>query len=123
MNPMLQADATMPGIPGKKDLQHCPRCKSDKIYSSRTRSKWEVWRKEITGKRVYRCHECDWRGWGPDTGPHFSREQIDSSVIAIADAPNLKDTLLARGERRSRDIDLGKLDEAFPVRQDAAEKG
>jgi hypothetical protein len=99
-------------------MHHCPSCKSDRIHSSRTRSRWETWRKEITGKRAYRCHQCGWRGWGADSGPRFSAEQLDSASRAMApDPPNLKETLLAR-EETSRKFDLGELDAAMPKRSD-----
>ena len=41
-------------------MQTCPRCKSAKLQRSRSRSKWEVWRKEITHKRPFRCADCGW---------------------------------------------------------------
>jgi hypothetical protein len=50
----------------------------------------------------------------PDSGPHFSAAQIESSSRAIApDPPNLKETALAPEDRRPREIDLSDLDSGF----------
>jgi predicted RNA-binding Zn-ribbon protein involved in translation (DUF1610 family) len=104
-------------------MHQCPKCKSDKIHFSRSRSKWESWRKKVTGKRPYRCPDCGWRGWGPDTGPRFSREELESSSLAVApDPPNLKDTPLAREERRPMKLDLGELDNVIPPRREPAKQ-
>ena len=46
----------------------CPNCKSAAGHRSRSRSRWERWRKEITGKRPYRCDQCGQRWWAPDEG-------------------------------------------------------
>ncbi len=102
-------------------MQPCPRCKSDKVHLSRTRSKWEAWRKEITGKRPFRCRDCGWRGWAPESGPYFSPDEVESASRAVVpDPPNLKETALAREERPPQEVDLGKLDEAIPGKPDAA---
>jgi len=104
-------------------MRRCPRCGSDRIHFSRTRSGWEAWRKQITAKRPYRCSDCGWRGWGVDSGPLFSPDVIEASFRAMApDPPNLKETALAREEREVRDVDLSELDSAIPQRSDAAEK-
>lgn len=93
-------------------MHHCPKCQSQDIHRSRTRTKWETWRKEITGKRPYRCHECGWRGWGVDLGPKFGDEELQTASRALApEAPNLKGTVLAREERRT-EVDLHDLDTA-----------
>ena len=96
-------------------MSHCPLCKSDNIRRSRTRSRWERWRKEITGKRPYRCRECSWRGWLPvglgDTLEARSRRDAP-------DPPNLRGTLLARSNPRLT-FDVKQLDEFHgPVNKD-----
>ena len=106
---------------GNRHMHQCPRCTSDRIHFSRTKSTWEAWRRKITGKRPYRCPGCAWRGWAPDSGPRFSPDEVDAASRAIApDPPNLEDTVFARAERRPQDIDLGHLDAAMPGRQDPA---
>ena len=96
-------------------MDHCPKCKSEKIHFSRSKSRFEIWRKRITGKRPYRCFDCGWRGWAPDMGPRFSADVIDSSSRAIApEPPNLKETALAPEPRRREDIDFQQLDRAIP---------
>jgi hypothetical protein len=76
-------------------MHHCPKCKSEEVRFSRSKSRWETWRKGITGKRPYRCRDCGWRGWAPDSGPRFTAAEIDFSSRAIAaDPPNLTETAL-----------------------------
>jgi DNA-directed RNA polymerase subunit RPC12/RpoP len=99
-------------------MNHCLKCHSDKVHPSRSRSKWDKWRRRITGKRPYRCPHCGWRGWAPDSGPHFSADEIASSSRAIApDPPNLKETALAPDNRRVREIDLADLDSAILIQK------
>ena len=86
---------------------HCPKCHSENVRRSRTRSRWERWRKEITSKRPYRCRACNWRGWLragiiPDSDRSGRRR-------TPSEAPNLRGTRLARTEKRPT-IDLKKLD-------------
>jgi hypothetical protein len=66
-------------------MQKCPKCGSDRIYRSRAKTTWEGWRKKITGKRPYRCHACNWRGWAVDTGPKFTdlEKQIAERAMAL----------------------------------------
>lgn len=99
----------------------CPQCKSESAHRSRSRSRWERWRKEITGKRPYRCPDCGWRGWAPDEGPQFSDVERAVAERALApEPPNLAGTALARDNNPPREIDLDSLDaeraaEAEPV--------
>jgi hypothetical protein len=95
-------------------MRVCPKCKSDTVHLSRTKSKWEVWRKELTAKRPYRCSACgwrEWRAWTPDSEWQFS---FDSRAVGT-DPPSLKQAVLARAEWRPQDLDLSKLDEAIPM--------
>lgn len=85
---------------------HCPKCNSENVRRSRTRSRWERWRKEITSKLPYRCRACNWRLWLragiiPDSDGRERRRRA-------ADPPNLRGTLLARNDKRPT-IDLKKL--------------
>ena len=88
-------------------MPHCPNCNSTDLRRSHTRSRWERWRKEITGKRPYRCRACQWRGWkriglGDDAPSSTARAKVP-------DPPNLRGTALARHDSRAR-IDLKELD-------------
>jgi len=88
----------------------CPKCGSGNVHRSRSRSRWETWRKEITGKRMFRCHDCSWRGWGADEAP--TAADVEREAAARGDAPeppNLKDTGLARNDQREP-IDIKRLD-------------
>jgi hypothetical protein len=86
------------------------------LRRSPTRSRWERWRKEITGKRPYRCRMCRWRGWKPigigeaDLGSSEGRP-------APPDPPNLKGTLLARGTQRLA-VDVKELDRFHSLDRD-----
>ena len=96
-------------------MQHCLKCKSPDLHHSRTKSKWERWRKEITGRRPFRCPTCGWRGWGFDSGPVYSDAAREAAERALApDPPNLKFTALSRVESVRKDIALAELDTLPP---------
>ena len=83
----------------------CGKCKSARLHRSRSRSQWERWRKQITGKVVFRCGACGWRGWA------FDADLVSAAPAAPAtfpEPPNLRDSPLARTERG--DIRLEELD-------------
>jgi hypothetical protein len=102
---------------------HCPRCDSHKVQCSRVRFRWEVWRRQVTGKRPYRCFNCGWRGWALDAGPSFSPDQTDAASRAMRpDPPTLKDVSLARETSQLADVDLSKLDRDISSRREAAPK-
>jgi hypothetical protein len=44
----------------------CPKCGSNRIHQSRSRNAWERFRRGFTVRRIFRCHACNWRGWGDD---------------------------------------------------------
>jgi DNA-directed RNA polymerase subunit RPC12/RpoP len=91
-------------------MTQCPKCKSENIHRSRPRARWEKWRKKITGKRPFRCHECGWRGWDIDRGPKFGDEAADLAARVLAPVPpNLKGTALARDEQPAS-VNLEQLD-------------
>ena len=87
-------------------MGRCPKCRSEDVRRSRTRSRWERWRKEITGKRPYRCRRCNWRGWLLIDPSEIDRATRRSMA---PDPPNLKGTLLARSSKAPR-VDLKDLD-------------
>ena len=81
----------------------CPSCTASAVYRSRARGRAEMLRKRVTEKRVYRCHECGWRGWltvvedvaplpaaAPVDVPDFDsidaviRATVSSSTVALA---------------------------------------
>jgi hypothetical protein len=51
-------------------MPNCPKCGSE-THRSRARGVWERFRKQLTCKRPYRCHNCEWRGWAEGWGPKF----------------------------------------------------
>jgi hypothetical protein len=92
-------------------MQHCPTCKSDDIIRSRTRSRWERWRKEITEKRPFRCQGCGWRGWGVDSGPRPGEvERRVTPRFLAPEPPNLRNTSLWGESARPRSTSLVVLD-------------
>jgi hypothetical protein len=94
----------------------CPKCKSAHVHRSRTKSRWEAWRKDITGKRPYRCRACGWRGWAIDSGPKFGDIEKELAERALApEPPNLKGIVLSREESRGTDVSLAELDTLTPI--------
>lgn len=92
-------------------MSHCPNCNSTNLRRSPTRSRWERWRKEITGKRPYRCRGCQWRGW---KAIGLNDSDLARSNAATPDPPNLRGTLLARPDPRLH-MDLKELDHFHTV--------
>jgi len=43
----------------------CPSCGALRLFRSRHRGFYESLRKQLSGKRPFRCHKCGWRGWLP----------------------------------------------------------
>jgi hypothetical protein len=75
------------------------------------RSRWEAWRNEITGKRIYRCPACSWRGWSADTGPtSMEGRRLAAERAQAPEPPNLKGTALSRDNSPPSKIDLELLD-------------
>jgi hypothetical protein len=96
-------------------MEHCPKCKSVEIHRSRAKTRFEEWRKYVTGKRPYRCHACGWRGWAPDLGPRFGDEEVELATRAMApEPPNLKGTALMRDEAQAS-VSLEDLDTLEPT--------
>ena len=58
----------------------CPRCGSKRFYRSRHRTAWELWRKKISERRLYRCHTCQWRGWLNDSFYVPTSERIKNAI-------------------------------------------
>lgn len=97
----------------------CPKCQSLSVHRSRSRNPWERWRKEITGKRPYRCADCGWRGWAPDQEPSFSDEERSAAERTVTpDPPNLAGTPVARADTPPRAVDPDALDAHGPTMQD-----
>jgi FlaA1/EpsC-like NDP-sugar epimerase len=43
--------------------QPCPACQSSSLHRSRARTLAERMRRSYSDKRLFRCADCDWRGW------------------------------------------------------------
>jgi UDP-GlcNAc:undecaprenyl-phosphate GlcNAc-1-phosphate transferase len=56
--------------------QPCGSCGSRNVHRSKARSLYERYRKLHTQKRLFRCHDCGWRGWlFPLEGPSAPLEE------------------------------------------------
>jgi hypothetical protein len=89
-------------------VAHCPKCNSKDLRLSHTRSRWERWRRDITGKRPYRCRACQWRGWkSAGLGDDAPASTLRANV---PDPPNLRGTAFARPDSDTRKINLKDLD-------------
>jgi hypothetical protein len=94
-------------------MYECPKCGSSNLYRSKARNRWEQWRKQITAKRPFRCHQCNWRGWGDDFGPRFGELEREMAFEALAPlSPDLtRDSGRSNQEPRP-EPDLANLDAA-----------
>ena len=94
-------------------MHSCPRCASGKVHRSRPRSRWEILRKSLTLKRVFRCHACGWRGWAVDLGPAYGHREGGANSSGAAadaeDAENFDETAPARPEQPA-ELDINSLD-------------
>jgi FlaA1/EpsC-like NDP-sugar epimerase len=43
--------------------QPCPKCGSNRLHRSRARSLTERVRRNFSARRLFRCDDCEWRGW------------------------------------------------------------
>lgn len=51
------------GIGKHRHSTRCPSCGEFALHRSHARTLYEGLRKKVTSKRIFRCHDCDWRGW------------------------------------------------------------
>jgi hypothetical protein len=91
----------------KLPVSLCPKCNSQDVRRSQTRSRWERWRKEITGKSPYRCRRCSWRGWLTADLSELDSARRKSNA---PEPPNLRGTQLARADKMPR-LDVKELDQ------------
>ncbi len=53
-------------IPHHRQSRHgrkCPACGRSTLFRSHSKNLAERVRKKMTSRRIYRCHNCNWRGW------------------------------------------------------------
>ena len=43
--------------------QPCPHCGSSRLHRSRARNLPERVRRNFSARRLFRCDDCEWRGW------------------------------------------------------------
>ncbi|MFZ1731702.1 MAG: hypothetical protein WBQ23_12640 [Bacteroidota bacterium] len=67
----------------------CPKCNAPALLRSHAQSRLEHKRKQMTGKRPWRCHVCDWRGWFDETALQYpaSAKKPLPPEIAGSDVP------------------------------------
>lgn len=85
-------------------MDTCPKCNSKRVHRSRTRSAFERFRRDLTGKVPFRCEDCGWRGWAADTGP----------VSGHGGTPPFRE--------QEHDLDLRTLDSEVPRNQEREKK-
>jgi hypothetical protein len=84
----------------------CPHCESANIHRSKTRSVFERVRRRLTHKRLHRCHDCGWRGWGEETIEMAKvARSPDESRDEDGVRPEELDALFPPRERRRLDED------------------
>lgn len=78
-------------------MLRCPKCQSSEIHRTPTSSKWARLRRRLTSKRPHLCETCGWRGWGEETGPKFTPEQIELASRAFDEPLDVAQQLEALG--------------------------
>ena len=62
----------------------CPKCGQQTLRRSRSKSKFEVFLKRIKSinpYRLYRCHNCTWRGWMSKVRANGQRRMIFKNIM------------------------------------------
>jgi FlaA1/EpsC-like NDP-sugar epimerase len=92
---LLQADAIAAAAALQASSDHpmeqpCPRCRSMRLHRSRARSLSERVRRNFSARRLFRCDECEWRGWliplefaDPDATPATATPDLVSLDEAV----------------------------------------
>ena len=61
----------------------CPHCgKTERVHRSHARGTIENFIKTVTPYKIYRCHDCNWRGW-VIPGTHGTKLSSHSYKAAI----------------------------------------
>jgi predicted RNA-binding Zn-ribbon protein involved in translation (DUF1610 family) len=81
-------------------MTSCPSCGSNRVFRSKARTALERFRRQLTMKRPYRCHACNWRGWAPDGMQAVAPADLPD---APAEAPDLAaiDSAIDEGGKNS----------------------
>lgn len=88
----------------------CPNCgKAEKVHRSHSRGLFEKVFKTVTLYKVYRCHDCNWRGWliPGTTGSHASLRSY--KMVALVFMVGLMAGILLAVYLSSRDAGAVKL--------------
>jgi DNA-directed RNA polymerase subunit RPC12/RpoP len=79
-------------------MLRCPECKSNRLRRSRSRNRWERWRRHVTGKAMFRCPDCGWRAAALDRMV---------SVAAASAPPTIPEPANLMGSPLARTLRLG----------------
>ena len=83
-------------------MQSCPKCRSARVYRSRSRGWFERFRKGFTNKRLHRCHACGWRGWGLESDNHRKRGHSSGIDRGVPDFTAIDEAIDLEREDASR---------------------
>jgi hypothetical protein len=91
--PVAAEVAAAAALPASSDYpmeQPCPRCQAMRLHRSRARSLSERVRRNFSARRLFRCDECEWRGWliplefaDPDATPATATPDLVSLDEAV----------------------------------------
>jgi hypothetical protein len=82
-------------------MQQCPKCHSNRVNRSRSKTFLERLRRQFTMKRLFRCEACGWRGWGVETEANADRRDQVPSELPPPDLGAIDETLEALATRSS----------------------
>ena len=80
-------------------MNSCPSCGSNRVFRSKTRTALERFRRQLTMKRPYRCHACNWRGWAPDGMQAVAPQDVLDSATPPPDLGAIDQALEESRER------------------------
>ncbi len=58
----------------------CPKCKKFQLYRSHSKNVFERAVKKLLPCKIYRCHECKWRGW--IMKKHIHKKEMNKKELA-----------------------------------------
>jgi len=95
----------------------CPKCNAPALHRSSVKTQIERVRRNLSEKRKYRCHSCDWHGWMSESSlrypsvsqitgiPVISNQDVDIPPICLESQRSDVDS----EQRESRDADDARM--------------
>ena len=61
----------------------CPKCEEVSLRRSHTKTRFERFKREHSGMRIFRCHACGWRGWLDEAKLRYSNNSGSKPTLIL----------------------------------------